>query len=127
MERKKNEELLKQIRKMPSRELMLERKRNEELLKQLHETKSKLKAFQNVDTPSKSTFDLAGAQAILNQLFFASTENRKSERSSPTTTDRKLRSSTHKVLRSGKCSKKSNIPSIRDQNLNSYGNVHFLR
>lgn len=56
MERKKNEELLKQLRKqMPSRELAMERKRSEDLLKQLHEAKSKLKSLQNADTPSKST------------------------------------------------------------------------
>lgn len=50
MERKKNEELLKQLRKVTSRELMMERKRNEELLKQLREVTSKL----NANTPSKT-------------------------------------------------------------------------
>lgn len=50
MERKKNEELLKQLRKVTSRELMIERKRNEELLKQLREVTSKL----NANTPSKT-------------------------------------------------------------------------
>lgn len=53
MERKKNEELLKQIRKIPSRELILERKRNEDLCKQLREANLKLQALQNADTPSK--------------------------------------------------------------------------
>lgn len=49
MERKKNEELLKQLRKVTSRELMIG-KRNEELLKQLREMTSKL----NANTPSKT-------------------------------------------------------------------------
>lgn len=53
MERKKNEELLKQLRKMPSRELIMERKRNEDLCKQLREANLKLQALQNADTPSK--------------------------------------------------------------------------
>lgn len=53
MERKKNEELLKQLREMPSRELVMERKRNEELVKQLREMTSKLKTLKNTETPSK--------------------------------------------------------------------------
>lgn len=53
MERKKNEELLKQLSKMPSRELII-RKRNEKLCKQLREANLKLQALQNADTPSKS-------------------------------------------------------------------------
>lgn len=53
MERKKNEELLKQIRKMSSRELIVERKRNDELAKQLREANAKLQALQNSNTPSK--------------------------------------------------------------------------
>lgn len=53
MERKKNEELLKQLRKMPSRELMMQRKQNEELMKQLREANAKLQALRNADTPSE--------------------------------------------------------------------------
>lgn len=54
MERKKNEELLKQLRKMPSRELIMLRKKNDELMQRIGELNSKLKSQQNANTPSKS-------------------------------------------------------------------------
>lgn len=103
MERKKNEELMKQLRKMTSHELNVERKRNAELCKKLHEANLKLKALQSPDTP----------------------RNRKGERTSPLSTDRKLRSSTCKYMRSGRSSKRS--IACRDQNLNSYSNMSYLR
>lgn len=54
-------------------------------------------------------------------------ENLKGERPSPITTDRRLRSSTQKSLRTGKSSGKNNTSSNRDQNRNNYGNINCLR
>lgn len=102
----------------------MERKKNEELLIQLREARetiSKYKSLQNAGTPSKLQHKSAFTE---NDNVYVFLENRKGERS-PIATDRKLRSST-KFLKSTRNSKRSNTSRSRDQ-MNGYGNMSYLR